>query len=707
MTPDQIREMAKTKQEALNSPESWSDKIRKQAEDKQQSLSQGVPMTDFPSINYNRESSVGEATGEGLKMTQQGRMGFLESIHGKGNVLTDNDGKVFIYDPKNKEYYPDNASGFGMNDIAENSGSALEALGSYGGTAVGSALGVGMGGIPGAVVGGMAGNAVHQGVSAMLPGDDNMSLSDRALDNGVSGAVSGAGQGLFNSVIGGVKTAIPNWRAKGIEKLYDTPFGQETRDVEQELGTSFPIGSGTGSSTYRMLERGVRNHPFAADVAKPQDTENINKVIEYLQSTLDKTYAGNVGGEQAGTQIRDAFGTAVDDLTKLRSTQAQQDFGVLSQLAKGQKIFSANNLLNAVVEEGKRINELGGMGEKVNESKFRELRNIYQTISDGNGGANYKLTPEAMQGALAYYGRLSKGTGNLAQDLDKAESKRTSKILFDALKQDLDDAADSTYAHESTVGRAIKTARDNYKFNSGKIDEVVKSTIGRVLGSNFDIAPEKLVEKMATMEPSQLKTSYAILKKADSDIPDMFDKYMISRALSKAGIATDKDVNLVDSGVIPLYAAKPGQKGGNFNPERFLKEMNESPYWVVSDPQRRMEMTYAIKGIERLADGQLWAGSQTATINTAYDVMGSIVNPINLAKIVAQKVLVPKWVAGQLFTEEGRRALMTIKTASPDSGSFLNALTYLAQDVAREPDNQNIQPSEDLNAAIKRDKNGR
>jgi hypothetical protein len=31
----------------------------------------------------------------------------------------------------------------------------------------------------------------------------------------------------------------------------------------------------------------------------------------------------------------------------------------------------------------------------------------------------------------------------------------------------------------------------------------------------------------------------------------------------------------------------------------------------------------------------------------------------------------------------------------------------LAQDVAREPDNQNIQPSEDLNAAIKRDKNGR
>jgi hypothetical protein len=124
-----------------------------------------APRGSQPNIDMNREIGFMPRLAASLKMTPEGKSDFLKKIG--YDTVTDSTGVQFVRD--GKTMYPVNKRGFTANDLADIGGDVAQAVP----TAI-------VGTNPFTVAGaGAASNAVRQGISSMMPGDDSMTPVDR------------------------------------------------------------------------------------------------------------------------------------------------------------------------------------------------------------------------------------------------------------------------------------------------------------------------------------------------------------------------------------------------------------------------------------------------------------------------------------------------------------------------------------------------
>lgn len=721
MTPDQLRKLAEKKrkegaaQAPSSSKNSLADTLRAKAEAKRKATAAPAPVETFkqpaptqemraytgdpdkplPRINMEREVGLGATIGAGIKQTNEGRASYLESTdifgggYGEGNVATDANGEMFVFDKEANEYFPVNKDGFTVNDIAQHSGTIME---------VAPALAAAPTMI-GAAAGSAAGNIGRQAMSMALPGDDQMSLQDRAMDLGINTAVGAAGQGLLNFGVNAIR-GPKNFVAGRVQKAMQSPYAQESQQLADAMGLDLPYGSATGNPTLKWAEKTMRQHPFAADIAEATDNKNLNSAVTYLNSVMDKTFGHAVGDEKAGKQITKAFDDATKAVIKKRHADGVRDFAAIEMsLPPGTPVFSTNSFGAAVDEEISTLKSLGAIAGDEAKSTMKALTKIRDAVTAQDGSRDYVLTAAQMQNLLQRYGEMSKGTGLMWNDISEASQKRIAKKLFGALQDDLDATANAPFAAEASVGQLLKTARDNYRMNSDKLREIEESTLGRIFAQKFDPAPEQLADRFARMKPTQVQTAFEILEKSDPNITQQLKRYLLENVMDKAGIATEKNA-MVKAGVHDAGDPLVGQAGGRFNPEKFLTEVRNSPYWTVAKPQERTELLLATKGIERLADKQLWSGSQTTFAGVVNDVVGAMMNPVGAVGALATKVVAPRKMAELLFTEQGRRSLITVTTSPKPTTKAINALNHILVSMGQEPLPENIRPSEDFDAAI-------
>lgn len=593
--------------------------------------------------------------GASIKMTPEGRVSFLESIFGPGNVFTLQDGQIIFRHPGEKDFRLFDEEGFSVKDItADITGEAIEVAPTI--AAGTNPLAVGAAGV--------AGNLARQGVSALLPGEDQLSLGERVLSAGVSGVTAGGSQAVSNLLFSSVRE-LKNLATRPVRKAAETPFARKGLRLEAETGIPFTLGEFTGSRSQLMIESLGRRTPAAADEFFEFGQKQLRVARDKLQAALDRIDPKAMGRFETGKATQDAFQNAVDTARTARRVQAAADFGVVHELSGGAKIFAPVNLLSEIqkIVDDFDIPGAGDAAQRIVNSAKKTLA----TIGQGQEGTvKNTLTAEQVNRLLQIYTDAQRGTGVLFKDMDKAQSMLLAGRLKDALLKDLDDMAD---IGAGPIVDALKIARNRYRENSKILGELKDSVIGRIVGGNQP--PERIADAIVRMEPSQIRETISLLSRGDPAIGDAFRRRLVESAFEKAEQAATQQ------------ASKRTGQGIKWSATDFIKNLPDIERLIAAGFRREdiMEIGKISKALQRVVDKE-FQGSPTAFAGISWDVVRGVftLSPIQMVRGAAA-VLTPRMIARASLTPQGRQAILTLAQEGPAvtaTKKGLAALSYFS-----------------------------
>jgi hypothetical protein len=684
-----------------------------------QSLTQG-PLGPVVPLKIDETSGAPTSIrmGLGLKMTPEGRASYLESKYGKGNVITDKSGDLYYNANPSFQGTPAwtrvNPQGLDFGDIAEN-------VPSY---ALGAVPTVFAGANPltvGAAAG--AGNLLRQGVSALLPGEDQMGIAQRGLLAGED-AVMGAGtQYGVNKLFGAADLARPhniiaNYTSRldrGQPAGFVGPTPPTSADqLESALGLPgfFSLGQRTGSKGVLTVEGMARRYPASADIMQDFDQGQVNTMVGKLNDELNRLDIQGWTPEQTGAAVQNAFEGLTNKVLAIRRSRASNDFGNLDMISGQKPLIGTDNIRNTIQGLVTDLDVPGG-GDATSGLVSR-LKGMLSDFSGSPGtpatpgryvGGQYvpgtpgspPTPPKVLTGAeanrlLQVYGNAAKGTGQIFTDIDRAQQRYVAGKVLDALGGDLD-AAVQAGGQGGATANALQTARDNYRQNSQYLNSLRETTLGRLFNGRFDPDPEAVVAKIQNMQPSQLKTTLGVLQTADPNIVSKVQASFLRNALDKA--SAQQFTNATEAAIpggMPVTQTP-------FSAKTFLSNLPQGERFdalFANDPFAKSQIVSIARGFQRIATRE-GEGSPTAPLQWALDLAKGALT-FNAGKIAqaGAQIVTTRNLARALTTPQGRQALMTLTENSGVTGrasnKSLQAASYLAGLAATEPGGENVRP---------------
>lgn len=631
-------------------------------------------------IDPEREAGFWQRLGASFKMNPKGVASYFESLGYK--AATDHEGNLFLLDTTKNQWFPVNQPGPTANDAADLGGWGLQ-------TAPEVAAGFLTKGSPaGAAAGAAAGSAIRQAVSSLLPGEDNMTLEERLKSGATDALTAGATQFGVNKILQAVDKIRPgNVAAKYVNQQFKTPFAKESENISAQTGQQYTPGQATGSKGLLTMEGLVRRHPWSADTMAEFDQKQLDSSLNFLNRVMDRITPSGGSGAVVGKKVSEAFNQVVDSATSIRSKTAAVDFGQVDKLAGRYRVIKPTNLNDEIDTLTKDFAVPGG-GD-ASSALVRQLNGIKTDLAKRAGPDG--LTAQQTQRLLEVYGKAARGTGAIFKDLDTGQQRLIAGRLQKAVLKDLDAAADGG-GHVGDIADALKTARNNYRTNSQAINQMQNSVLGRLFGGTYDRAPERIAQAMTNMRPSELRESFNVLNQADPEVAQQVKRSFIEKSLVDAGLPASQNVPA---------AQIAGQQA--FSPQKFLTSIRKSPVWDIMEPTERGSLGIAVRDLERLANRAGTDGSSTTPLQFAWELSkgigGNLLNPVGAAKAVAGAVL-PRRAARLITDPAGRKALRTMRTASPDTRAYSGAAAYAATVMGRDQDQADDRPDASLDAAL-------
>lgn len=624
------------------------------------------PMAGLPPINQNREGGRFDRAMAGLKLTQEGKVGYLEDRYGKGNVATDKDGAIYIKDKG--EFIPFDSPNFNTKDLYDFSGAAVAATPAIAGEAAAGALApsllgaLGRGGLYSAM-----GSVTQQGMAAALPGGDPMTMGERAGQTAMDAAFGSGGE-MASRLINRAGSGVRNTYLKQMGKA-ETPVAREGDDISNYLRQGYnptrdgPMDPGLtpGQRSQRKgiltLEGALRRSPTqAADIFQAKDEAQLLAARRRFDDTMNIVSRNPRNGAMMGGQIAKAFDDTVSSAMNVLDKQAAADFGALDNAAGRAPVFRLNNTTAALDDLISKYDVPGAMTDTT-KSVVRQLGGLRDALV--RDGAPVPKSALEMQRLLSSYGRASAGSQTLFGDLDKREAMGIAKRVFSSLNKDLDDAA-TAGGPDSPVAQALRTARDNYRNNFAAIDELKKSNVGRLLGFTDaqSMVPEKVADAIAGYKPTQLRQTFDLLSKADPDLAGDTKRYLLERALETAQPVDEVIEQRLTGGMKPDMAAQ-------FSPAKLLTNLSKSSVLEVLTPEEQFGVRQLTAAMQRLSNRGGTEGSPTAGLMYAMDMAKNLVSAgvamdvVGGAKL-AMSVFAPKVLAEKLTSPDALKALVTL-----------------------------------------------
>lgn len=610
----------------------------------------------------------GTRSAASVKITPQGKKGYLESVYGQGNVRIRQDGEFFFRKSPEKQWTQFDESALTMRDFADMAGGAMEAV---------PPIGAGMFTLNPLAMGAAAagGNVARQAASEILPGEEGMGLGERALRVGATGMLGAGAQAGSNVLFKGVDVLRPhNIVARQVQKSMLTPLAREGRRVEGVVG-GFSPGQQTGSRAQLMAEGVARQMPSSADDVFKFDQGQATAAVNTLTRLMAKITPEPSGAITTGSKISGAFNNALDKTLKTRSSQARIDFGKVDQLSGGVPVFKASQTratIQQLVDEfdvpgggdatATLVNKLRGILPKLQPPRGKPLTSVerYSLVSRPEP-AEEILTANQMQRMLQIYGNAAKGSGQIFKDIDTGQQRMIAARIFGALQRDIDDVVGAGGQGGAAV-EALALARNNYKANSQYIDELSNSVLGRVFGGKYDPAPEALAEKFLKMHPSEVRASVDIIGKSDPATVQSLKRFILEEGMSTAKPAQ-------------TALGAPGFSPAKFN--SFISKQGDR-LQAIMNPKEFGEIKRISGALSRITDRAGMQGSQTGPFLMMWDAIKGVFtfNPVALGRTAATAIA-PKKIASAMMTPEGRRALLTVTQTSRQTKASVAAVAYL------------------------------
>lgn len=360
------------------------------------------------------------------KGSAQGRINFLQEKFGADRVIADNDGAelsdLYVYDwtpePDREfaeklkqipEYSPrvvydqqrdqymimrpvqvdpvEAATGDDVAEIADwvpdiAQGVAAAGIAALGATALPAAAG------PLALAGVIGGSeaiasGARQAVGAILPGDEELGVGDRALRTGldVAGGMTGelGTRGVARLVEFGWPTNVINRIANAAG--YGGREAAAARKMGESLGVEMSVGEQTLSPDILRMEEILGETPLlGTDMSKARG-KRISQFMRAAQRLVKKTGTAQdleSIGRQIGTHTRMALDELVADVTG----QARRAYGQVHELADGAAFVEVQPILDAVKDISDKSRTLSFRDTDTIKNIVREMDSTYKNILD-------------------------------------------------------------------------------------------------------------------------------------------------------------------------------------------------------------------------------------------------------------------------------------------------------------------------------------
>jgi len=619
--------------------------------------------------------SATERAALGVKMTPMGKANYLASLYGEENVyrMGDNfyvspDGdrnKWFSVDPGLFESF--NMGEFGR-DVSDLSGGALEIAPSVGvGLATANPLAAA------AAYGG--GNIARQGISAMIPGEEDFTQLGvpelgRVTSPVISAAMGGATQKVANI---GFNLFDKYLRPSSyLARMTQGPEAARGRVISQKSGIPLSVGEETGSRFGRMIERGLEQSYLTADKARRFYSRQLEASLAKLDDILGKVDPTRPGEELAGSRIGDAFNGAVNRALDLRRQTAKQLFGAVDEAGSNTPVIPTGQIINKIDDLVSQLDVPGaGDATKTLIGRLKALRKDYVPTEKDKAGKVIELDPIDITGAqaarlLSIWSTAAKGSGQVFKDIDKGQQRWVAREVLEGLNGALDDAVEAGGAG-SAAAEALRIARDAYRKDSQMITELGQTTIGRLFNSPVPVDPAALVQRVAKMSGSELKRVLPILAREAPDAIPALRHSILSNAL--------------DAARAPATALAPegGMMGAKnvvqreFSPAKFLTALpDEEVLRSIFKGRELVELRFVAHALKRVSDKAGMAGSQTAGFEMVKQLLYGSFAATGIGAVVQNKL------ANVLLSSAGRKAVMRITS----TGSKPRTLTAAAATIA-------------------------
>lgn len=596
-------------------------------------------------VNYNSEvGNVFDRAATSIKMTPQGKMGYLQA-RGYDPIQSGEE----IFARQGSGYVPLDKEGFTGGDVADLAGPGIE-----------MAAGFTMSRNPLAVASRTAGgNVVRQGLSALLPGSDQMSLVDRGQQAGGSGLAGGGLQFGFNTVGAVGRNLSPtNLMQKFVANREALPAAAEGRAIEQATGVPLTPGQRTQSRTLLTVEGLLRRNPLTADPVYNADITQLDKSLKALNTTLDNTFrAGKANAETTGAYVGAVFNKALEDASKLRSSVARNDFKLVDDTAGGKPIIGTINTADKIGEIIQRYDAPGaGDATSAMVNKLKRLQTAF--------GQGKPVTGAVMQRYLQIYGEAARGKGEVLKGVSPTQQQSIAGQVMDALLTDVDDAV-ANGGFGANIAESLKVARQRYAENSKVISDIKDSALSDVLGFG---SPEAVADRVVKMAPSQLKSTLQFLERSDPASAATVKRYAFERMMNDAGVP------MSDAAPRTMASTTDGQQVSLWSPRKLATSMQKSPIWDALSPDEQLNMKTIFGLMSRVADRAGTDGSPTAPLSQAWDAVKSGIQGSAAPFLYA---LGARKLTQVLFDPVAARNVVAIHTADPKSAQYARAVSYL------------------------------
>lgn len=304
-------------------------------------------------------------------------------------------------------------------------------------------------------------------------------------------------------------------------------------------------GKSTANKSLLMAENAARQSMWTANAVTATDRKIADQYAKRANELAD-AIGGSRDPAQAGTTIAATVKKATGLLEKARRTQADQDYGIVNRMTRGQASIdpsNANAYLRQLLEENEGAG--GAQADAIAAWAKKQLGNVDPQLAAAAkklGGSETQSAPS--QGNLAKLLKLrqfmSKVSGGQQSLSGANEDKLIAAKMLSAIDQDLDDAAEQV---GGDLGSALKLANTNYREASKKIDGVKNGPLGKLLGDDMvdhagqgfnSVAPEELFNRFSKLQPSHMKVAVKLLSDHNPEALQNVRAAYIQRALDKA-----------------------------------------------------------------------------------------------------------------------------------------------------------------------------
>lgn len=494
-------------------------------------------------------------------------------------------------------------------------------------------------------------------------------LEQAGLGAMTGGALSGLGHGVgrvveetrsrnlpFRIAAGRVSNDAPLSPA-------DTAFARESDALSQRTGVPFTPGQATGSRGLTGLEQAVRQSSRTADRVFDVDSKAAGALDSYVNRIMDGISSTDRSAGETGDMVRDALKGRIAKLTQQRARVAKDQYGRINQLVGGRPLIEPDNLRAALSDVAAEYGSIEAPGAKA-----------LSTFATNTSTSELGDVSNLMK--LRSY--LSKVAGGQARISGEPVDRKVAATMLGAIDNDLDSSANRLGGN---VGEMLRAANQNYRNFSEAINYVKASPLGKMLGKDVadrivggefnTVAPEKVIDKLRTMKPSEVSVTRNLLQDESPDTWAAVRRQLISDAMDKAR----STASTAGAKTLPMQPASFVRAlGGNTSAGRAW--LNQ-----VFPKGELGQLTDAFNAALRLGDKFGYNGSGTAAQMESLDMLNVPTSATGVATKLAKGAAARMFgnrLAAAMATPDGRSALLQLDKLPPSAARSNELISKIA-----------------------------